>query len=131
MSIKRYVQISAVATSILMYCLPAVAFEAKAFDAGAFEAAQAAGKPVRLEINAPWCPTCRAQRPILQKLGGEQKFASVVAFTIDFDSQKDLLRRFNVRVQSTLISFRGRKEVARSTGETSSAAIEAQLDKSI
>lgn len=131
MNITCCVRTSAIAASVLMYCLPAFAFETKAFDAAAFEAAQVAGKPVLLEINAPWCPTCRAQAPILQKLSGEQKFAPVVAFTIDFDSQKDLLRRFNVRVQSTLISFKGKEEVARSTGETSAAAIEAQLDKSI
>ena len=76
-------------------------------------------------------PTCRAQKPILEKLGAEQKFAPIVAFTIDFDSQKDLLRKFNVRAQSTLISFKGKQEVARSTGETTEAAIEDQLDKSI
>lgn len=131
MSVVRYLQTSAIAASILIYVLPAFGFEAKPFDASAFEAAQAAGKPVLLEITAPWCPTCKAQKPILEKLGGEQKFSSIVAFTIDFDLQKDLLRNFNVRTQSTLISFKGKQEVARSTGETSEPAIEAQLDKSI
>ena len=131
MSIARFFQASAIATSMLMYCLPAFAFDAKAYDSTAFEAAQAAGKPVLLEITAPWCPTCKAQKPILERLGGEQKFGPVVAFTIDFDSQKDLLRKFNVRMQSTLISFKGRQEVARSSGETSASAIEAQLDESL
>ena len=131
MSIVRYLETSAIAASILMYVLPAFAFETKPFDAAAFEAAQAAGKPVLVEVTAPWCPTCKAQKPILEKLGTEQKFSSIVAFTIDFDSQKDLLRRFNVRTQSTLISFKGKREVARSTGETSELAIEAQIDKSI
>ena len=54
-----------------------------------------------------------------------------MAFTINYNSQKDLLRNFNVRMQSTLIYFKGKQEVARSTGETSEPAIEAQLDKSI
>lgn len=131
MNMARHISTSAIAASILVFSLPAFAFETKAFDLSVFEAAQAAGKPVLLEITAPWCPTCKAQALILQKLSAERKFAPVVAFTIDFDSQKELLRKFNVRVQSTLISFKGKQEVARSSGETSPTAIEAQLDKSI
>jgi thioredoxin 1 len=130
MSVVRYLETSSIAASILMYVLPAFAFETKPFDASAFEAAQPTGKPVLVEVTAPWGSTCRAQKPILERLGTKQKFSSI-AFTIDFDSQKDLLRKFNVRMQSTLISFKGKREVARSTGETSEPAIEAQIDKSI
>jgi thioredoxin-like negative regulator of GroEL len=110
---------------------PALAFEAKPFDEKAFEAAQAAGKSILIDISAPWCPTCKVQKPILSKLVRDAKFKDLVAFDIDFDSQKDLLRRFGVSMQSTLISFKGAKEVARSTGNTDAAAIEAQLDKSL
>ena len=52
-------------------------------------------------------------------------------FQIDFDSQKDLLRKFDVRMQSTLISFKGASEVGRSTGDTNPASIEALVAKSI
>jgi thioredoxin 1 len=131
MSRKISILTSAVAACAIVYSLPAYAFETKAYDEGAFEAAQAAGKPILIDVDASWCPTCKAQRPILSQLGKEAKFKDVVAFTIDFDTRKDLLRRFNARMQSTLISFKGKVEVARSTGETSASAIEAQLDKSI
>lgn len=110
---------------------PAVAFEPKTFDAKAFEAAQVAGKPVLIEVTAPWCPTCKAQKPLLSNLGKDPRFKDLVAFQIDFDTQKDLLRRFNVRMQSTLISFKGKNEVGRSTGDTNAASIEALLSKSI
>ena len=109
----------------------AFAFQAQPFTEKSFEAAQAAGKPILVEVTAPWCPTCKAQKPILSDLGQKSKFKDMVAFQIDFDSQKDLLRKFKVRMQSTLITFTGTKEVARSTGETNAAAIEAQLDKSV
>jgi thioredoxin 1 len=109
----------------------AFAFEAVAFDADAFEAAQAAGKPILVEVTAPWCPTCKAQKPILSELSRNSKFRELVAFQIDFDSQKALLRKFGVSMQSTLISFKGAKEVSRSTGDTNAASIEAQLDKSL
>ena len=110
---------------------PAFAFQAEPFSEKSFEAAQAAGKPILIEVTAPWCPTCKAQKPILSTLAQKPKFKDVVAFQIDFDSRKDLLRKFNVRMQSTLISFAGTKEVARSTGDTNAASIEAQLDKSV
>lgn len=109
----------------------AFAFEAKRFDAKAFEAAQMAGKPVLIEVTAPWCPTCKAQKPILFNLGKDPKFKDMVVFQIDFDTQKDLLRKFDVRMQSTLISYKGTQEVGRSTGDTNAASIEALLVKSI
>ena len=111
--------------------VPAHAFQTRPFDAKAFEAAQTAGKAILVEISAPWCPTCKAQKPILSSLAAKAKFKDLVAFEIDFDSQKDLLRKFDVFMQSTLISFKGSKEVGRSTGDTNASSIEALLDKSI
>jgi thioredoxin 1 len=115
----------------LIATAPAHAFDKKPFNAAAFEAAQAAGKPILVEVTAPWCPTCKAQAPILAGLAAKPKFKDVVTFEIDFDSQKDLLQKFNVRTQSTLITFKGKQEVGRSTGDTNAARIEALLDKFI
>jgi thiol:disulfide interchange protein len=109
----------------------ALAFQSEPYDQKGFDAAQAAGKPILVEVTAPWCPTCKAQKPTLSDLGRRAKFKDMVVFQIDFDSQKDLLRKFNVRMQSTLIVFAGTKEVARSTGDTNASSIEAQLDKSV
>jgi len=101
------------------------------FDQKAFEAAQTAGKPILIEVTAPWCPTCKAQAPILSKLMGEARFKNLASFKIDFDSQKDLLKKFNVQRQSTLIVFKGKQEAGRSTGDTNAGSIEQLLDKSI
>jgi thiol-disulfide isomerase/thioredoxin len=91
----------------------------------------AAGKPILIEVHAPWCPICKAQAPILAKLGSDARFKNLVSFNVDFDSQKDLLKKFNVQKQSTLIVFKGKQEAGRSTGDTSAASIEALLAKSI
>jgi len=99
----------------------------KPFDQAAFEAAQAAGKPILLEVHADWCPTCRAQEPIVSELVQEPKYAGFVVLRVDFDNQKEVLRRLRARYQSTLIVFKGSKEVSRSTGETRKDAIAAQL----
>src|SRR5262245_28156417 len=119
------------ATPFLAAVAPVVALHKAPFDAKAFEDVQAAGKPILVEVTAPWCPTCKAQAPILAKLSSMPRFKDLVRFNIDFDSQKDLLRKFNVQTQSTLIAFKGKQEVARSTGDTNAGSIERLLDKSI
>ncbi len=128
---RRAVLSAAVLSAALAFAGNAAALDKKAFDQKAFDAAQAAGKPVLVEVSAPWCPVCWRQSPVLSKLGGEARFKNMVRFNIDYDSQKDLLKKFNVQKQSTLIVFKGRQEAGRSTGETNPAAIEALLAKAI
>lgn len=103
----------------------------QAFTAAAFEAAQAAGRPILIEVTAPWCSVCRAQKPILSDLTGSERFRGFVVLTVDFDSRKDVLRQFRVQRQSTLIVFRGAEEKGRSTGDTNRASIEALLGKAV
>lgn len=109
----------------------ASAMSPETYSPQAFAAAQAAGKPILLHITAPWCPTCKAQKPILSKLEGTAKFKDLTAFDIDFDTSKALLRTLHVAQQSTLIVYKGKQEVGRSTGDTDPASIEALLGKAL
>lgn len=119
------------AATLALGSLAVAGVDKQPFDQKAFEAAQAAGKPILIEVSAPWCPVCKAQAPILKRLSSEARFKDLVSFNIDFDTQKTLLKKFNVQRQSTLIAFKGKQEVGRSTGETNAASIEALLAKSI
>ncbi|GAB4466830.1 MAG: hypothetical protein OHK0044_07090 [Burkholderiaceae bacterium] len=101
------------------------------FERGAFEAAQKAGRPILVAIHADWCATCRAQEPVLDALLREPKYAGFVAFRVDFDRQKEVVRQLRVQYQSTLIVYKGAREVARSTAETDRAEIAAQLAKAL
>jgi thioredoxin 1 len=101
------------------------------FTQQAFDAARAAGKPVLVDITASWCPTCKAQRPIIERLSADPRFADLVVLEVDFDSQKDVVRAFKARAQSTLIVFRDTAETGRSVGDTDPAAIEALLATAI
>ena len=105
--------------------------DARPFDIKAFEAAQAANQPILIEVHAPWCTTCKAQAPILQKLTADPKFKDLRVFVVDFDSRKDVLRQLKVQSQSTLIVFKGKSEMGRSTGDTKEASIGALLNKAI
>ena len=101
------------------------------FSAEAFKAAQASGSPILVEIHADWCPTCKAQNPILDKLTADPKFKDLVVFRVDFDSMKPVVKQFGAQMQSTLIVFKGSAEQGRSVGDTKQASIAALLDKSL
>jgi thioredoxin 1 len=131
MSLSRRAVVSVVLGLGAALALPAVALQGTKFTPAVFATAQKAGKPVLVEVGAPWCPTCKAQAPILGQLLGSDKFKSFTKLDIDFDSQKDDLKTLNVRQQSTLIVYKGDKEVGRSTGDTDPKSIEALLAKAL
>jgi thiol-disulfide isomerase/thioredoxin len=87
------------------------------FAPATFNAAIAAGKPMLVEISAPWCPTCRAQKAVLAELLVDPKFADLVHLDVDFDNSKDVVRALGARMQSTLIVYAGGAEVGRLVGE--------------
>lgn len=120
---------SALFAATALVSTPLSAAELHAYTPKAFDAAQAAGKPILVEIHAPWCPTCKAQQSVLESLEAQEKFASLQVYRVDFDSQKDALARFRARTQSTLIAFKGKAETGRSTGDTDAGSIAALLDK--
>lgn len=109
---------------------PAYAAGMQPFGTANFEAAREKG-PVVVHIDATWCPTCRAQKPILSKLLGDPKFSKVAAFTIDYDSEKPTLKALNAPDRSTIIVFKGGKEVARSVADTSEDKIAALVQKAL
>lgn len=111
--------------------VPAWASTAVPFSAEAFKAAQASGSPILVEIHADWCPTCKAQNPILDKLTSAEKFKDLKIFRVDFDAMKPVVKEFGAQMQSTLIVFKGAAEQGRSVGDTKEASIATLLDKSL
>lgn len=110
-----------------MCMLPALAWAGQPFDAKAFQASQAAGKAILIDVTAPWCPTCKRQRPIVQQIQKDRP--ELVVYEVDFDTSKDALRQLRVQNQSTLIVFRGTAEKGRSTGDTDARSIGAMVAK--
>lgn len=103
---------------LTLVTLPAAAGEILAYTPAGFDALNNAGKAVVVDVYAPWCPTCQAQKPIIQHLAAQPAFHDVTVLTVDFDHDKTALRRFGVFTQSTLIAFHARHEVNRSAGDT-------------
>ena len=83
-------------------------------------------------ISIPdWCPTCKAQKPIIDELMRQAAFKDVTTLTIDFDADKPLLKKYKVAMQSTLVGFKGKAEVARTVGDTTKAGIEGLVKKTL
>jgi thioredoxin 1 len=122
--LSRRSALFAVLTASAAFAPFAFATETKPFTPDAFAAAQKAGKPIFVEI-------CAKQRPILGGLMADPKFKNLVYFVVDFDSQKDTVKSFGARMQSTLIAFKGEHETGRSVGDTDRASIAALLNKTL
>ncbi|OKO82165.1 thioredoxin family protein [Bradyrhizobium sp. AS23.2] len=112
---------------VAVVAMPSLAHAGQPFDAKAFQASQAAGKSILVDVTAPWCPTCKQQKPIVQEI--EKEHPDLVVYDVDFDTAKDVLRQFRVQHQSTLIVFKGQREVARSIGETDPAPLRSLVAK--
>lgn len=101
------------------------------FTREAFAQAQAAGRPILVEAHADWCPTCRAQAPVVRRAAAAPEFDELIVFTLNFDAQTAERRALGIRAQSTLIAFDGRNETARSIGDTDPNRISALLRTAI
>lgn len=114
----------AFAAGVFVHAAPIQAAEWQGYTAERFASAVAAGSPIFIDIKASWCPTCKAQRPVIDKLSLKPEYTGIAYFEVDFDSQKDVVRYFRAQRQSTLIALQGGTEVARSVANTDPVAIE-------
>jgi thioredoxin 1 len=123
MKLAKLATLVALFASSFAWAGPQEAYTPARFDRLAKE-----GKPILVAIHADWCPTCKAQKPILHELMGKPEYKDVTELSVDFDKDKPALKRFKVSMQSALVAFKGSKEVGRSLGDTSRTGLES-LDK--
>lgn len=96
----------------------------------ALKQAQQSGSAYALHFHADWCPVCRAQSIVLDKLKADPKL-NVTVFVVDYDTEKALRRPYGVHTQSTLIAFKGMKETGRLAGDTNPDNIRAVLESAL
>lgn len=110
---------------------PAAAAERFRYSPAQFAKAQAEGKPILVHVTAAWCVVCKVQDSVIERDLLKPEFAKAVLFDVDFDSQKDVLKRFNISDVSTLIVFKGATETARLIGGTDPGLIEAMMHRAV
>lgn len=85
------------------------------------------GGPVVVHVHADWCAVCKAQLPVMERVLSSSAYKNVQAVRVNFDRDKQFLTDYRVLRQSTIIVFKGGKEIARLSYETDPARIEQTL----
>ncbi len=114
------------AVMLTVFAIPSSAVEIP-FNQVQFDSMLAAGKPVAVVFHADWCPTCRAQAPLLKELTQTPELKDLTLFVANFDTEKTLRKSLGVTTQSTVVVFKDGKERARSTGDTRQDSLAALL----
>lgn len=128
---KNIKSVMALAAALVFTALNATAAEPVPFEPQAFTKAKSEGKTILVDFHADWCPVCKKQSTVLPTILKTDMYRDVVAFTADFDSSKKLKKQLKVNHQSTLVLFKGEKEVARESGITATDEIEKLLNKGL
>ncbi len=85
---------------------------------------------VLVDFWATWCPPCKTQGPIVERIAVAYAGKAVVG-KLDTDKNKKTAKRFGVSAIPTLIIFKDGKEVQRFVGLQREAVLKAALDKEL
>ena len=119
-----------------MFAFSANAGEKKTtFNKELFDKAQSDGKIVVVSSWVKYCSSCASQMKVLQKAKNKGelsdiKFDDIEYFSFDV-TNKEIANLFDVQYQTTLLIFKGNKEVYRSIGETTEDLIYEAIKASI
>lgn len=116
----------AAATLLALAASLAQALTLAPYSEQALAAAQQAGQPVAVHFHADWCPTCKQQEKAFARLQSEPDLP-ITVLVADYDKEKALRRALKVRMQSTMVVFKGQEEKARLAGDTDPDKIRAAL----
>ena len=120
---RRTLLLAAVAASAMAFAGPTSAFTTRPYEAGAVKKEIASGKRVVIHVYATWCLQCRAQASILAHLATDKTYDRIAIFRVDYTGQGDIVKELNVP-RSTLIAYKGGKEVSRMSWGTSTESVE-------
>jgi len=101
------------------------------YQAGNFVKLLASGNPLVVHVHADWCSVCRAQMPVMDRVLAGPAYKNVRAVRVNFDREKNFLTDYKVVRQSTILIFKGGKEIARLSYDSDPARIEQTLERAI
>ncbi len=118
-------------TTALGTAVPAPKAALPAYQQASFDAAMKHGTPLVVIVAASWCPVCKAQEAVLSRLMGTPEFKGVQVVRVDFEDQAAVVKALRVDSQSTIVAFKGGKEVGRWVGETNQDRIAIMMKRTL
>ena len=123
----------------LIFCFFAMSVRAMdketTFKKNLFEQAQSEGKIVIVSSWIKYCSSCASQMKVLKEAKKKGKLSDINFDNIEYFSfdvtNKEISNLLNIQYQTTLLIFKGDKEVYRSIGETTKDLIYEALKTSI
>jgi len=109
----------------------AQATEKKTFSQEAFSVSQAANESIIVYIFAPWCTTCKKQEAVIEKIIQDPRFDKVQYFVVDFDNDKESMRKLKANTRSTILVYKGPREITRSANDTDPVSLQSLLEKAL
>ena len=86
-----------------------------------FQKAQLEGKTVVINSWNETCTTCKAQIKILDQ--AEKEFSDVLFLSFEQTRYKDIAKLLNIDYWTTIVIYKGDKEIYRSIGQTNMSKI--------
>ncbi|HIF61789.1 MAG TPA: thioredoxin [Candidatus Pelagibacter sp.] len=115
---------------ILIFIVPAEAVEKKTnFTEEIFENAKASGKTIVINSYEVWCGTCSKQTKILDQ--AEKEFKDIIFLSYEQSKNKDIAQKLKVEYWTTIVVYKGNKEVGRIMGQTDKKIIYSIIEKGI
>ena len=81
---------------------------------------------VLVHIHASWCPTCKIQTKYLKKID----LKDVKLVEVDFDKDKDFIKKYDITQQSLFLTFYKGREISRKLGLLTQNKIENYISQS-
>ena len=114
----------------IFFCLSANAAEKKTnFSIETLEKAKDSGKTIVINSYEVWCGTCVTQIKILNQ--AEKVFNDVIFLSYEQKKNKDIAKQLNIKFRTTIVVYKGNKEVSRIIGQTSKEIIYSAIKKGI
>ena len=114
----------------LFVCLSANAVEKKTnFSVKIFEKAKASGKTVVVNSYEVWCGTCSKQTKILNQ--AEREFKNIIFLSYEQSKNKNIAQLLGIKFWTTIVIYKGDKEITRIVGQTDKEIIYSAIQKGI
>lgn len=96
---------------------------------GGFDEATA-GRVALVDFWAEWCPPCKMQGPIVEKLAADYQGRALVG-KVNFDEERELVVRFRIEGIPSLILLKDGEEIRRVVGLISEKDLRSLLEEAL